>query len=688
MDMTAASAQFEAEIEELLHTHRASLQRSVATFLGSVDQGATASREIAWAASDDKFKPDSGQNGHAVAPPPPHPAPYFCVEAVHPFPEPSHSAQSEQREELDLDGPNTMRQIRASYIDKRTNKPGPARKKPARNNNAAAHKEVPEGVPEEGATAKPCPQGHALEQFFTPAEGWRCNICDSHQKELASMQGCRECNYDICQDCFENVKVKEKSHKAKLDKVASFPGIVPSAEEQVEQTVTNVETKGRKTDDLNRNGTRKAVNMRKSAFITATKQEVLMEHKSLLQRITMSKYYEMCSGFVILCNCIYIGYQTNTRAWEEEIAATQGVQPKVTESAENLILQALFATIFTVELSMRWASDGMYFLNVGSKDICWNLLDILVVSLDVVNFMLELIVTVLSSDAVGSLGDFTILRVLRIIRVVRVAKVIRVMKFFKELRMMMYSIFSCIRSLLWVAAVLLIFLGMFSILFTSAVSAHLETPEKRRLPQNEDVQKSFGTLERSCISMYMAMSGGVDWGELYDALEPLPSYYRALFLLFITFAIFALVNIVTGLFVENAKQSSRQDREDMIQEELIEKAKYLRSMQALFEEMDFDGTGTINLVEFQKTLDDERITAYFNALKLDVSEACQLFQLLDWDNSGEISYIEFVEGCWKMQGEARSLDMKIMQFEIAALSNKIEDVRDWAMQGWTEKDAA
>lgn len=28
---------------------------------------------------------------------------------------------------------------------------------------------------------------------------------------------------------------------------------------------------------------------------------------------------------------------------------------------------------------------------------------------------------------------------------------------------------------------------------------------------------------------------------------------------------------------------------------------------------------------------------------------------------GEVSYQEFVDGCWKLQGEARSLDMKIIQ---------------------------
>lgn len=42
------------------------------------------------------------------------------------------------------------------------------------------------------------------------------------------------------------------------------------------------------------------------------------------------------------------------------------------------------------------------------------------------------------------------------------------MKSFAELRMLMYSIVSCIKSLVWVIAVLVLNMGLFAVLFTSA----------------------------------------------------------------------------------------------------------------------------------------------------------------------------------------------------------------------------
>merc|ERR1712217_926110 len=94
---------------------------------------------------------------------------------------------------------------------------------------------------------------------------------------------------------------------------------------------------------------------------------------------------------------------------------------------------------------------------------------------------------------------------------------------------------------------------------------------------------------------------------------------------------------------------------------------YLKSMRAVFEEMDTDGTACVTEEEFESKLSDERVIAYFNALKLDVSDARTLFSLLDHDQSHEVSIHEFLTGCYKLQGESRSLEMKIMQCEVKFL---------------------
>jgi hypothetical protein len=204
----------------------------------------------------------------------------------------------------------------------------------------------------------------------------------------------------------------------------------------------------------------------------------------------------------------------------------------------------------------------------------------------------------------------------------------------------------------------------------------LDTSEKWTLEENLGLVESFGSIDQSILSLFMSMSGGNDWSQYYDALVGLPLYYRIAYLVFIAFCLFAVINIVTGVFVEAALQANIKDKDIIVHEELQSKKAYLESMQELFEDMDEDGKGTISLHEFEDKLQDERVIAYFNVLKLDVSDARVLFHLIDNDHSDEIGIDEFLEGCYKLQGESRSLDMKIMQSEVHFLQEHF-----WKFEG-------
>jgi hypothetical protein len=265
----------------------------------------------------------------------------------------------------------------------------------------------------------------------------------------------------------------------------------------------------------------------------------------------------------------------------------------------------------------------------------------------------------------------TLLRVLRVVRIVRVARIIRVMRFFRELRMMLFAILNSFKSLMWVILVLGVVFYIFGISFTAATTSYLETAEMWNAQENKYLILYFGSLSDAMLSLFMSMTGGNDWAQYYDALETLPFHNQMLFVLFIMFSFFAVVNVVTGIFVESAMQSGSKDRQIIINEEMSSKQAYLEEMRDLFNEMDSDSTGLITLEEFERSLNDEKVIAYFNHLKLDVSDARILFQLLDFDQSDQIAINEFVYGCYKFQGESRALDVKIMEYEVKFLKEMV-----------------
>lgn len=421
-------------------------------------------------------------------------------------------------------------------------------------------------------------------------------------------------------------------------------------------------------------------------FLFQAKRDITMIRMTWLQRITTSRWYEWASGILIILNSICIGWQTQyvaVRAQED----AQNMRPiEQRDPTFFLVLNAIFSVLFAIDLGLRWGCDG--FIDFfRTKDVGWNTFDTVIVGFGLLDTLFEVITVAMDSSndgttaTISKTANISLLRVLRVVRVVRVARVIRVMRFFRELRMMVFSIIGSMKSLMWVTCILGMMFYVFGISFTSATTQYLSTWEARQSSANEILVSCFGRLDDSVLTLFMAMSGGQDWGVYYEAVERLPALNRFLFIVFILFSIFAVVNVVTGIFVETAMQCNHRDREIVIHEELQAKETYLEQMRDVFEEMDKDGTGFISNEEFEKSLDDESVIAYFNFLKLDVSDASVLFELMDYDQSGEVSINEFILGCYKLQGESRSLDVKIMQAEVRFLKGICLEIHEFMSDG-------
>jgi len=266
-----------------------------------------------------------------------------------------------------------------------------------------------------------------------------------------------------------------------------------------------------------------------------------------------------------------------------------------------------------------------------------------------------------------------VLRVLRIARVVKLARVIRLMSFFRELGQMIWGILGCLKPLLWVTLILATTFYMFSITFLYGMTANLSAGLWIN-PDTQGLRENFGTIDSGILSLYMAVSNGRSWGEYYRDLQALPPQYSILFLVYVSLTVFGVLNIVTGVFVDTAMQANHQCRQMVIREELAAKKRLLNELNDLFVEMDENGDGLVTQEEFDTHMLNEQVVAYFKSLNLEISDTKMLFQLIDTDNSGQISIMEFLSGCYELQGEARSIDAKIMRMQLSKLLHNSEQM--------------
>jgi hypothetical protein len=150
------------------------------------------------------------------------------------------------------------------------------------------------------------------------------------------------------------------------------------------------------------------------------------------------------------------------------------------------------------------------------------------------------------------------------------------------------------------------------------------------------------------------------------------------FLFFVLFAIFGAANVVTGIFVEIANHWAQNDSHAQIQADSEQKAFVIRALHELFGELDAGGHGTLTLEGMQEAIasGDERLVSSFHALELEIMDVRTLFLLLDRDRKGYVSTEEFLLGCFRLKGEARTLDIMKLQYQCEWIMHNVLSIND------------
>jgi len=410
---------------------------------------------------------------------------------------------------------------------------------------------------------------------------------------------------------------------------------------------------------------RQALNKRRKATIDRGDTIWRNNHEFLartefpaLERCIKSERFEWAVIFITLLNALLMGIAVEWMAWYQEKWPWEDAVNK------------LFTLIFVTELALRLLVDrGTFFTNAATR--AWNMFDLVVV----VCMLLEQIMLMANALDSNLLSQLSAWRIARALRGVRVLQVLRTVRMFREMRMMIHSIMSCFLSLMWVVVLLGLLFFVFSVILTQGVLHYLLNEGFNvDIPLHGSLQSKFGTLEGTTLSLYETMAGGINWGELVDLLAPLPRENLLFFLMFTIFALFAIVNIIMGVFVENAIEAGRDDTQAIIEESMNKKQALLEKIHNVFVEMDTDKTGTVTHDEFEDALHDQSVLAYFQVLGLDIDEAKTLFGLLDHDQNGSIDVEEFVSGCMRLKGDAKSLDIGKLQLEMEWVISCLEHV--------------
>jgi len=213
----------------------------------------------------------------------------------------------------------------------------------------------------------------------------------------------------------------------------------------------------------------------------------------------------------------------------------------------------------------------------------------------------------------------------------------------------------------------------FAVLFASGIAGRFDQGEYQVGSVPDSLAEKYGSVIDVMMSLFMCISGGDDWSVMVTPLYEVDTVYVALFVVYIFFMTFGVLNVVVGHFVDNAAKASEKDRESVVQNELRQLKDYCLKIQAIFKDADKDGDGQLSWTEFENYLSNDTTAAYFSTAGVDASLARTLFKLLDVDDTDQVGIDEFIGGCMRLKGGARSIDVNMLLYETEKMCHKLTE---------------
>jgi len=189
-----------------------------------------------------------------------------------------------------------------------------------------------------------------------------------------------------------------------------------------------------------------------------------------------------------------------------------------------------------------------------------------------------------------------------------------------------------------------------------------------------DHEVYFGTIPRSMLTFFQICVLDA-WSEnIVRHVKVNQPGMEWMFVSFIFFTSFGILNIVIGVIVENVLQMAKVSDIKIKKKREKDRMRVLNHLRDFFEQSDEDGSGTLSVEEVKIAMDNPENRKRLALMDLPIDEPTELFTLLDVDNSGEISIDEFISGCMRIKGTAKSKDILALQIMIDALGSKMGDL--------------
>jgi len=371
-----------------------------------------------------------------------------------------------------------------------------------------------------------------------------------------------------------------------------------------------------------------------------------VDMRSWGERMVTSTPFEMTFALLIVLNTLNMCAECEYQGWgvghDVGIIPPAGGDYQPTTAAGDQvfhIIEISFGIVFTLEVILKLAAMRMKFWTCA-----WNVFDF----------------TIICFAWFDLLGDFDLflnpmlLRLVRLVRLLRLVRGLSAFEVFDNLSLMVRGIKASTPVLIWVVVLVFPMIASCALGMNYTVVDFIMDETKPR-EQRVECYQYFGTFTKGMLSMFeVTFSNFVPICRfLYDHVD---EKFALFFMAYKLVMGIAVLRIIYGVFLHVTFACATSDEDTVIAKKNRDNKRFARRMNALFEQFDSSGDGSLSKEEFLQIVEDPRVKTLLSALELDIEDAELVFDLTD-TGDGQIGAEEMVYGFSRLKGAARSVDI-------------------------------
>ncbi|CAE6916345.1 Scn11a [Symbiodinium sp. CCMP2456] len=430
-----------------------------------------------------------------------------------------------------------------------------------------------------------------------------------------------------------------------------------------------VEAKVSTKEDVQPKSSMKATRRHKSLMGTQVMREK-WEPDPPLQRFVKGPL-DGYMGMVVVVNLIFMIIMTQWTGSQADVLL--GIS---TSSSLNLtehffeISEYVFFVLFVLDVMIRvWVLRREWIFDHREGFMYLNVFDACVVFVNAFE-LLVLPLLFLGNDQEQHANSIRVIKLLRIVRTLRIVKTVTI---FRQLRLLVGTCIASIGALFWSMVLLMVLKVGFALIICQALQGYV-LDDQQDLDTRLLVNKLYGDFGKAFYTMFEVTHSGSWPGVVRPVVDNVDALYAIPFLTYITLVVFAVIRIVTALFLKETLASAANDA-DMVMEDNRRMARDAQNkLEELFRAADDDGDGHLTKDEFAAAMSLPSVQGFLTSLDVSVRDCHPLFDILD-DGDGLITTAEFCKGLMQLKGQARALDIFVLQRENAKLMKECQDIQ-------------